>query len=139
MKLEDFFNGLKEGKFYSHLKNEFFCKGCSKLTNHELEKKIYYMPNSLIICFIRKDENDIEIDYPDFVNLENEKEYNNSPSNFNLQGFINKVVENGKERYISYYKSPINGDIFSCDKIIKEENAWDKNKGKVVTLFYESV
>ena len=139
LKLEDFFNGLKEGKFYSHLKNEFFCKGCSKLTNHELEKKIYYMPNSLIICFIRKDENDIEIDYPDFVNLENEKEYNNSPSNFNLQGFINKVVENGKERYISYYKSPINGDIFSCDKIIKEENAWDKNKGKVVTLFYESV
>lgn len=52
LKLQDFFNGLKDGKFYSNFKNEYFCKGCSELTVHELEKKIYYMPNSLIICFI---------------------------------------------------------------------------------------
>ena len=141
LKLEDFFKGLKEGKFYSNFKNEYFCKGCSKLTVHELQKSIYYMPNSLIICFISKNGNsNVEIEYPDFINLESEREYNLSPSNFNLQGFINKVGEKGKEeKYVSFYKSPIDGDIFSCDKIINEEDGWDKNKGNTVMLFYESV
>ena len=140
LKLEDFFNGLKEGKFYSNFKNEYFCKGCSKLTVHELQKSIYYMPNTLIIYFISKNENcNVEIEYPDFINLEAEKEYSLSPSNFNLQGFINKVGEKGKEKYVSFYKSPIDGDIFSCDKIIKEDVGWDKNKRNVVMLFYESV
>ena len=141
LKLEDFFSGLKEGKFYSNFKNQYFCKGCSKLTVHELQKSIYYMPNSLIICFISKNENsNVEIEYPDFINLESEREYNFSPSNFNLQGFINKVKEKEKEeKYVSFYKSPIDGDIFSCDKIINEEDGWDKNKGNTVMLFYESV
>ena len=141
LKLEDFFKGLKEGKFYSNFKNEYFCKGCSKLTVHELQKSIYYMPNSLIIYFISKNGNsNVEIEYPDFINLESEREYNLSPSNFNLQGFINKVREKGKEeKYVSFYKSPIDGDIFSCDKIINEEDGWDKNKGNTVMLFYESV
>ena len=140
LKLEDFFSGLKEGKFYSNFKNEYFCKGCSKLTVHELQKSIYYMPNSLIICFISKNGNsNVEIEFPDFINLESEREYSLSPSNFNLQGFINKVGEKGKEKYVSYYKSPIDGDIFSCDKIINEEDGWDKNKGNAVMLFYESV
>ena len=140
--LQDFFNGLKEGKFYSNFKNEYFCKGCSKLTVHELEKKIYYMPNSLIICFISKKEDcQVEIDYPDFVDLAEEREYSLSPNQFNLQGYINRIVENEKEKFISYYKSPINGDIFSCEDYIKEENNWNKNKGKgkVVMLFYEGV
>ena len=140
LKLEDFFIGLKEGKFYSNFKNEYFCKGCSKLTVHEIQKSIYYMPNTLIICFISKNENcNVEIEYPDFINLEAEREYSLSPSNFNLQGFINKVGEKGKEKYVSFYKSPIDGDIFSCDKIINEEDGWDKNKGNAVMLFYESV
>ena len=140
LKLQDFFNGLKDGKFYSNLKNEYFCKGCSELTVHELEKKIYYMPNSLIICFISKNEkSQVEIDYPDFVNLSEEREYSLSPSTFNLQGFINKIEENGKEKFVSYFKSPINGDMFSCENYIKEENGWNKNKGKVVMLFYEGV
>ena len=140
LKLQDFFNGLKDGKFYQNFKNEYFCKGCSKLTVHELEKKIYYMPNSLVICFISKNENcKVEIDYPDFVNLTEEREYSLSPSVFNLQGFINKIVDNGKEKYISYFKSPINGDMFSCEDYIKEEKGWNKKRGKVVMLFYESV
>ena len=140
LKLQDFFNGLKDGKFYSNFKNEYFCKGCSKLTVHELEKKIYYMPNSLIICFISKNEDcQVEIDYPDFVNLSEEREYNLSPENFNLQGFINKVTENGEERFFSSFKSPINGDMFSCEDYVKEEKGWNKNKGKVVMLFYEAV
>ena len=140
LKLQDFFDGLKNGKFYSNFKNEYFCKGCSKLTVHPLEKRIYYMPNSLIICFISKNDNcNFKIDYPDFVDLKDEGEYTLSPNTFNLQGFINKIVENGKERYFSYFKSPINSDMFSCENIIKEENGWDKNKGKTVMLFYENV
>ena len=139
LKLQDFFNGFKEGKFYSNFKNEYFCKGCSKLTVHELEKRIYYMPNSLIICFISKNEDcQVEIDYPDFVNLEEEREYNLSPKDFKLTGFINRVVENGKERFFSYFKSPINEDMFSCEDYVKEEKGWNKNKAKVVMLFYET-
>ena len=140
LKLQDFFNGLKDGKFYQNLKNEYFCKGCSRLTVHELEKKIYYMPNSLIICFISKNEKSkIDIDFPDFVNLSEEREYSLSPNVFNLQGFINKIVDNGKEKYISYFKSPINGDMFSCEDYIKEEKGWNKKRGKVVMLYYESI
>ena len=128
LKLQDFFDGLKDGKFYSNFKNDFFCKGCSKLTVHQLEKRIYYMPNSLIIYFISKNDNcKVEIDYPDFVDLKDESEYSLSPNTFNLQGFINKVIEKGKERYFSYFKSPINSDMFSCENIIKEENGWNKN------------
>ena len=138
LKLQDFFKGLKDGKFYSNFKNEYFCKGCSKLTVHDLEKKIYYMPNSLIICFISKNEDcKVEIDYPDTIDLKEEREYSLSPSNFKLKGFINRIVENGKERFFSYFKSPINEEIFSCDNSIKEEKAWNKNKGKVVMLYYE--
>ena len=138
LKLQDFFNGLKEGKFYSNFKNEYFCKGCSKLTVHELEKKIYYMPFSLIICFISTIEDcKVEIDYPDEIDLKEEREYSLSPSNFKLKGFINRIVENGKERFFSYFKSPINEKVFSCDNSIKEENGWNKNKGKVIMLYYE--
>ena len=114
--LQDFFNGLKEGTFFSNCKNEFFCKGCSKLTEHILEKAIYYMPNSLIICFIsNKKDCQYQIDFPDFIDLKDEREYTISPSNFNLQGFINKIMVNDKEKYMSYFRSPINGDIFSCN------------------------
>ena len=140
LKLQDFFNGLREGKFHSNFKNQYFCKGCSRITLHELDKTIYYMPNSLIICFISKNEDSqVKIDFPDFVNLADEREYSLSPSTFNLQGFINRINKDGKERFLSYFKSPINGDMFSCEDYVKEENGWDKDKGKVVMLFYEGV
>ena len=139
LKLQDFFNGLKEGKFTTNFKNKFFCKGCSKLTEHNLEKGIYYTPKSLIICFISKNNYNYEIDYPDFVNLENEREYSLSPKNFKLKGFINKIDENKNEKYISYFKSPINEEIFCCENDIKEEDGWVKKKGKTVILFYEEV
>ena len=123
LKLQDFFDGLKKGTFFSDSKNDFFCQGCSKLTEHKLEKAIYYMPKSLIICFISKNnDNNYKIDFPDFADLKDEREYCLSPHSFNLQGFINKIVVNKKEKYISYFRSPINGDIFSCeDYNIKEE------------------
>ena len=137
LKLQDFFTELREGKLSSNNKNEFFCKGCSKLTEHLLEKKIYYMPCSLIICFIsKKDDCKYEIDFPDFINLEEEREYTISPSDFNLRGFIYKTVENGKVKYASYFRSPDNDDIFSCDNHKQEANYWDKKKGNIVMLFY---
>ena len=138
--LIDFFNELKKGKLSSNLKNKYFCKGCSKQTEHGLQKAIYYMPSSLIICFRSNNDNNIAIDYPDSIDLNEEKEYPNSPGNFNLRGFINKIDENGKERYVSYFKSPNNEKIFSCENdSIKEENSWNKNNGQTVMLFYEAV
>ena len=99
------------------------------------------MPNSLIICFrYNNDNSDIIIDYPDSIDLDEEKEYPNSPGKFNLRGFINKIDENGNERYVSYFKSQNNEKIFSCENdSIKEENSWNKNNGKSVMLFYEAV
>ena len=139
--LMDFFNELKKGNFSSNSKKKYFCKGCSKQTEHGLQKAIYYMPNSLIICFrYNNDNSDIIIDYPDSIDLDEEKEYPNSPGKFNLRGFINKIDENGNERYVSYFKSQNNEKIFSCENdSIKEENSWNKNNGKSVMLFYEAV
>jgi hypothetical protein len=98
------------------------------------------MPSSLIICFRSNNDNNIAIDYPDSIDLNEEKEYPNSPGNFNLRGFINKIDENGKERYVSYFKSPNNEKIFSCENdSIKEENSWNKNNGQTVMLFYEAI
>ena len=139
IKLQNFFTGLKEGKFSTNSKNEYFCKGCSKKTPHLIEKKIYYMPHSLIICFRNSNKYyDADIDFPDFIDLSEEKEYTHSPGKFELKGFINKINDNGKENYIGYYKSPINEKIYSCENDIKEENSWNKNKGKVIMLFYEA-
>ena len=138
--LKDFFKELQKGKFSSNSKNFYFCKGCSKQTEHGLQKAIYYMPNSLIICFrSNNNDNSIIIDYPDSIDLNDEKEYPNSPGYFNLKGFINKINQNGNEIYISYFKSPNNEKIFSCENDnIKEEKNWNKNNGKTVMLFYEA-
>ena len=139
--LIDFFTELKNGKFSSNSKNHYFCKGCSKQTEHGLEKEIYYMPNSLVICFENNSkEYDITIDFPNDINLKNEKGYSISPERFILKGFINKKKENGKEIYISYFKSPINNIIFYCHyDNIKEVNEWNKITGKTVMLFYEAI
>ena len=97
------------------------------------------MPHSLIICFRNSNKYyDADIDFPDFIDLSEEKEYTHSPGKFELKGFINKINDNGKENYIGYYKSPINEKIYSCENDIKEENSWNKNKGKVIMLFYEA-
>ena len=134
-----FFEGLNNGIFSSNSKKQYFCKGCSKQTEHGLQKAIYYMPNSLIICFRDNYKSDISVEYPDSIDLNNEKEYPNSPGNFTLKGFINKIKDNGKERYISYFKSPDKGKIFSIENYnIKEEKDWNKNNGKTVMLFYEA-
>ena len=135
--IQEFFDELRDGKLSSDLKNEFFCKGCSKLTQHCLEKKIYYMPNSLIICFISKKNNyKYEIDFPDFIDLQKEREYSLSSSCFNLRGFIYKIVENGKEKYYSSLKSPINDENYICNDFVQESEYWDKSKGNVVMVFY---
>ena len=102
------------------------------------------MPNNLIICFTSK-SNDYkyQIDFPDVLRLKNEREYLLSKGIFDLRGFINKIEVNKKEKYISYFRSPISSEIYSCEdyNIKEEENVWDnnKNKGKVVMLFYEGV
>ena len=138
--LIDFFSELQQGKFSSNLNSQYFCKGCSKQTHHGIQKDIFYTPHSLIICFQNNNDNcDIAIDYPDFLDLKNEREYPFSPECFNLKGFINKINENGEEKYISYFKSPINNKIYLCENdYMKEENDWDKNKGKTIMLFYEA-
>ena len=74
-----FFEGLNNGIFSSNSKKQYFCKGCSKQTEHGLQKAIYYMPNSLIICFRDNYKSDISVEYPDSIDLNNEKEYPNSP------------------------------------------------------------
>ena len=137
--LIDFFTKLNGGKFTSNSMNQYFCKGCSKQTEHGLQKVIYYMPNSLIIYFGNNNDNcDIIIDYPDSIDLKDEKEYEISPGFFYLRGFINKINENGNERYISYFKYPNSDNIYSCvNGEIKKESNWNKNRGKTVMLFYE--
>ena len=140
MTLTDFFSYLQKGEFSSDLNNQYFCKGCSKQTQHGIQKEIYYTPNSLIICFANNNDNcNINIDYADFLDLKNEKEYSFSPEKFNLTGFINKINDKGEEKYISYFKSPIDNKIYLCENDnIKEEKKWDKNKGKTFMLFYEA-
>ena len=138
--LTDFFFELEKGNFSSNLNSQYFCKGCSKQTQHGIQKAIYYTPNSLIICFANNNDNcNISVDYPDYIDLKNEKEYLFSPENFNLKGFINKINEKGEEKYISYFKSPIDNKIYLCENNnIKEESDWDKNRGKTIMLFYEA-
>ena len=136
--LLDFFKELKNGTFSSDSRNQYFCKGCSKQTVHGLEKAIYYMPNSLIICFRRNKNSEINIDFPDHIDLKGEIEYPSSSGSFNLKGFINIIKDNGKERYKSYFKSPDNNKIFSCENDnFKEENNWIKKNGNTEILFYE--
>lgn len=134
-----FFDQYAEGKFHSNSKNIYHCIGCSKCTVHELNKSIYSLPKLLVICFTSKSNNsNIKIDYPDEANFENEKEYELSPGVFTLKGFINKVRDNDKEKYVSYFRS--NDNIFySCDKFIKKENNWNKTEGNVVMIFYEAI
>ena len=138
--LADFFSELEKGKFSSNLNSLYFCKGCSKQTQHGIQKAIYYTPNSLIFCFANNNDNcNINIDYPDFIDLKNEKEYQFSPDYFNLKGFINKINENGEEKYISYFISPIDNKNYLCENDnIKEVSDWDKNRGKTFMLFYEA-
>ena len=139
IKLSEFFKGLNDGIFSSNLKNEYFCTGCSKKTEHIIRKEFYYTPNSLIICFrSNKKNSEVEIDFPDFIDLSKDREYELSPGNFKLTGFINRINNDGKEKYISYFKSPDNNKIFSCEDEIKEENSWIKNNGKSIMLFYEA-
>ena len=138
--LSDFFSELNNGKFSSNLNSQYFCKGCSKQTQHGIQKAIYYTPNSLIICFANNNDNcNINIDYPDTMDLKNENEYPSSPEYFNLKGIINRINEKGEEKYISYFKSPIDNKIYLCENNnIKEESNWDKNRGKTIMLFYEA-
>jgi hypothetical protein len=137
---------MKQFKKYCHIENSYQVEFLGKIKevvpateNWVCQEKIHGTDSSFVVG--RGEDGQVEIYYPDFVDLAEEREYSLSPNQFNLQGYINRIVENEKEKFISYYKSPINGDIFSCENYIKEENNWNKNKGKgkVVMLFYEGV
>ena len=130
---------------YSSFKNNEYiqCQFCKKASKHLLNKKLYFLPNNLIIYLDKtkcKNKKNINIGFDEKLVINDEINKNN-PYEYYLVGVISEIkdINNGKIKYVSFIKNDKNW-IYCDNKSIntgKFVNFTDiKNYGSIISLFY---
>ena len=131
---------------YSSFKNNEYieCNSCRKMSKHLLNKKLYSLPNNLILYLdktkCKNNKNNINIDFDEKLIINDEINKNN-PYEYYLVGVISEIknTNNGKKKYVSFIKKDkywINCDNKSIDGR-KPVNFTDiKKYGSIISLFY---
>ena len=121
-----------------------FCGKCLDIKKHYIHKTYYFMPNCLIINFIRgvnyQIKTKVQIEYTLNLNYLNCVEHSNSPKQFKLVGLINRTGDYGNETYSSFVNE--NGKWIG----FAGENSFDVNQATfinndevdVIMLFYQA-
>ena len=148
---QEFFYLMKDGYISQHNSNkniEKYCERCLSNRVHFEFNQHYKMPSQLIISFLRgtnyeictKIEFDEIIDFNIQIGDKRLAESEQSPTIFSLVACINRIFENGVEKFICFY-------FDYHQKVWKDSNGNQinnyineiKNNGDIILLFYSEV
>ena len=122
--------------------NKYVCERC--LTEQKfIEFEEYYkMPQHLVIYFNRglNYSNDKKINFKIILNIIENQGFNEKKKvQFKLIGAINRVVNNGEEEFICFYKDLDNPKIWYSKNEIHQGCPLDKiqKTGQIIMLFYD--
>ena len=119
------------------------CQNCKSITEHNEFKQFFCLPHNFIISFNRGEafKNQVNVNFPPFLDLAGNIEKGDSFMKFNLVGIIRRLIdEKGSEYYISIYFDPFQKYWFLCDRnnLSKIQNPLNYNNGMVMMLFYSA-
>lgn len=129
-------------KKYS-IKDQVYCDTCLCYQNHSQLKRLFTMPNELIISLERglNCMNKTKINFPMILDASKYVESEYSPKKFNFMGSVNRNDINGKEHYISFRKDLKSDKWFCSDDEKISLTTQDKaiSTGLPILLFYSSI
>ena len=125
--------------------NQLFCTKCNSLTDSISSNNIFSLSPVLIIILDRgKDKNfECDVDFPEYLNLQNYVAYQKSIYNYQLRGVITHLGESGMSgHFIAFCRHRVNNKwyLYNDSKVILCENQnKDFLNGNAYILFYESI
>ena len=125
--------------------NSMYCNYCKRNSNHLICTKLSTGPEILIILLNRRNRNEfnINIQFPENLNLFNYIELKNTGYNYQLIGVISHIKSGNDEKFIAYCKDPISYLWHKYDDSIVNEVLDFKNEvinsSKPYMLFYHKV
>ena len=145
-----YFDLMNDGYKYQHENHKEiikYCERCLSNRNHNLFNQYYIMPSQLIISFFRGTNYEIhtKIEFNEeicFIIKENDKikrlvESKYSPPLFKLTGSVNRILENGNEKFICFYFDYHQNVWKDNDgRLINDHLNYIKNNGDIILLFY---
>ena len=101
-------DGFHKGYIEEKILDNVYCDRCLTEQKHFEFNRIYSCTYHMIICFYRgrNYKSNINIDFPEFLDISNYVEEKLSPTKFYLVGSINRCINNGKEEFIYFAKDP---------------------------------
>ena len=140
--LDNLFSVMNQKVKKYTINDHVYCDTCLSYQNHSQIKRLFMMPNELIISLERglNCMNNTMINFPMTLDVSNYVESEFSPKKFNFMGSVNRSDINGKEHYISFYKD-LNSNNWFCsddDKISKTSPNTALTTGLPILLFYSS-
>ncbi len=138
---DGFAKNFSEEKNLSHI----YCDRCLTEQNQYEFNRIYSTGNYLITCFYRgrNYENNILVNFPFNLNIQNYVEEKGSPTFFNLVGTISRFINNGKEEFV-YFAKDLNQQNFwkssyGDGQFVNDPIKTIQKYGQIIMLFYSSV
>ena len=120
------------------------CERCKCIQNHNEFKQFYMLPQNFIISLNRGEgfKNDVDINYPLFLDLEGKIEKQDSYKKFNLVGVVKRLIDDrDSEYYIAIYLDPYKNCwvVSNRNKLDTIQSPLQHKDGKVLLLFYSAV
>jgi len=141
--LDNLFSAMNQKVKKYKINDHVYCDTCLSYQNHSKIKRLYTMPNELIISLERglNCKNETKINFPMILDVSNYVESEFSPKKFNFMGSVNREDINGKEHYISFHKDlNSNNWLYSNDeKVSKSSPNMALTTGHPILLFYSSI
>ena len=124
--------------------NQLYCNYCKGLRDSESKNVLFSLPPVLVLILNRgKGKSfDCDVDFPEFLNLQNFINYKKSIYEYRLRGVISHLGESGMSgHFIAYCRHRINNEWYCYNDATVTKCQDQKNgfmKGTPYILFYES-
>ena len=125
--------------------NQLYCNNCKGLRDAECKNILFSLPPVLVLILNRgKGKSfDCDVDFPEFLNLQNFINYKKSIYEYRLRGVISHLGESGMSgHFIAYCRHRINNKWYCYNDATVTECQDQKNgfmNGTPYILFYETI
>ena len=143
--LENWFKAQNNQKRVLSVEHKIVCPNPNcNVTEHREFKQFYVMPKCFIISLNRGKNytNNLEINIPMLLNLQNKIEIAKSYNKYNLVGMVKRIVDDRQqENFIAIYYDSKNKNwkLSDKDQVSVISNPLEHKQGLVVLLFYSGI
>ena len=143
--LENWFKAQNNQKRVLSVEHKIVCPNPNcNVTEHREFKQFYVMPKCFIISLNRGKNytNNLEINIPMILNLQNKIEIEKSYNQYNLVGMVKRIVDDRQqENFIAIYYDSKNKNwkLSDKDQVSVISNPLEHKQGLVVLLFYSGI